>query len=152
MCQLLCIAEVYTYCLHQIFLCCRLGSQCTALRVGRQVWSDDVFVALSSHFWCSRHFSFLGCNVLCDMWWVVIKCTVVHWRSGVLDFCVYWSQWPRGLRHAQPSLVRSWDHGFESHSRHWYLCVRLFCVCVVLCVGSGLATGSSLLQGVLPSV
>jgi hypothetical protein len=22
-----------------------------------------------------------------------------------------------------------------------YICVRLFCVCVVLCVGSGLATG-----------
>jgi hypothetical protein len=30
--------------------------------------------------------------------------------------------------------------------------VRLFCVCVVLCVGSGLATGSLLVQGVLPSV
>jgi hypothetical protein len=33
------------------------------------------------------------------------------------------------------------DHGFEFHSRHACLCVRLFCVCVVLCVGSGLATG-----------
>jgi hypothetical protein len=32
------------------------------------------------------------------------------------------------------------------------VCVRLFCVCVVLCVGSGLATGWSLVQGVLPSV
>jgi hypothetical protein len=32
------------------------------------------------------------------------------------------------------------------------VCVRLFCVCVVLCVGSGLATGSSPVQGVLPSV
>jgi hypothetical protein len=30
--------------------------------------------------------------------------------------------------------------------------VRFFCVCVVLCVGSGLATGWSLVQGVLPSV
>jgi hypothetical protein len=30
-------------------------------------------------------------------------------------------------------------------------CVRLFCVCVVLCVGSGLVTGSSPIQGVLPS-
>jgi hypothetical protein len=36
------------------------------------------------------------------------------------------------------SLER-WDRGFESHSRHGCLCVRLFCVCVVLCVGSGLA-------------
>jgi hypothetical protein len=32
------------------------------------------------------------------------------------------------------------------------VCVRLFCVCVVLCVGSGLATGWSLVQGILPNV
>jgi hypothetical protein len=32
------------------------------------------------------------------------------------------------------------------------VCVRLFCVCVVLCVGSGLATGWSPFQGVLPTV
>jgi hypothetical protein len=31
-------------------------------------------------------------------------------------------------------------------------CVRLFCVCVVLCVGRGLATGWSPVQGVLPTV
>jgi hypothetical protein len=28
----------------------------------------------------------------------------------------------------------------ESHSRHDRLCVRLFCVCIVLCVVSDLAT------------
>jgi hypothetical protein len=32
------------------------------------------------------------------------------------------------------------------------VCVRLFCVCVVLCVGRGLATGWSPIQGVLLSV
>jgi hypothetical protein len=32
------------------------------------------------------------------------------------------------------------------------VCVRSFCVCVVLCVGSGLATGWSLVQGVLPTL
>jgi hypothetical protein len=32
------------------------------------------------------------------------------------------------------------------------VCVRLFCVCVVLCVGNGLATGCSPVQGVLPTV
>jgi hypothetical protein len=37
--------------------------------------------------------------------------------------------------------VWRWDSGFESHSRHGYLCVRLFCVCAVLYVSSGLATG-----------
>jgi hypothetical protein len=33
-----------------------------------------------------------------------------------------------------------------------YVSVRLFCVCVVLCVGSGLAKGWSPVQGVLPTV
>jgi hypothetical protein len=42
--------------------------------------------------------------------------------------------WPRGLRHELSSLVESWNHGFESYSRHGLLCVRLFCVCVVLFV------------------
>jgi hypothetical protein len=32
------------------------------------------------------------------------------------------------------------------------MCMRLFCVCVALCIGSGLATGLSLVQGVLLSV
>jgi hypothetical protein len=32
------------------------------------------------------------------------------------------------------------------------VCLRLFCVCVVLCVGSGLATGWSPVEGVLPTV
>jgi hypothetical protein len=31
-------------------------------------------------------------------------------------------------------------------------CIRLLCVCVVLCFGSGIATGWSLVQGVLQSV
>jgi hypothetical protein len=31
-----------------------------------------------------------------------------------------------------------------------YMC--LFCVCVVLCLGRGLATSRSLVQGVLPSI
>jgi hypothetical protein len=37
-------------------------------------------------------------------------------------------------------------------TRDMDVCVRLFCVCGVLCVGSGLATGSSPAQGVLPTV
>jgi hypothetical protein len=32
------------------------------------------------------------------------------------------------------------------------VCMRLFCVYVVLCLGRGLATSRSLVQGVLPSV
>jgi hypothetical protein len=44
--------------------------------------------------------------------------------------------------------LECWNHGFESHSKHGCLCVRLFCVCFVLCVGSGIATGWSLVQEV----
>jgi hypothetical protein len=32
------------------------------------------------------------------------------------------------------------------------VCVRLFCVCVLLCVGGGFAMGWSLVQGVVPTV
>jgi hypothetical protein len=43
--------------------------------------------------------------------------------------------------HVVRSLER-WDRGFESHLRHGYLYfLLLFCICVVLCVGSVLATG-----------
>jgi hypothetical protein len=49
------------------------------------------------------------------------------------------------------SLER-WDRGFESRWKHGCLYVRLFCVRVVLCIGRGLATGWSLVQGFLPSV
>jgi hypothetical protein len=50
------------------------------------------------------------------------------------------------------NCVRSfecWDRGFESHSRRGCVYMRLFCVCVVLCIGSGLATGRSLDRRVL---
>jgi hypothetical protein len=32
------------------------------------------------------------------------------------------------------------------------VCLRLFCVCAVLCVGSGLATDWSPYQGILPTM
>jgi hypothetical protein len=32
------------------------------------------------------------------------------------------------------------------------VCVRLLCVCIILCVGCGLAAGWSSVQGVLPTV
>jgi hypothetical protein len=47
------------------------------------------------------------------------------------------------------------DHtGIVGSNRIWGMdvCVRLFCVCVVLCIGKGLATGWSPVQGILPTV
>jgi hypothetical protein len=59
------------------------------------------------------------------------------------------SQWPCGLRRG-PWPVGCWDCGFESRSRHGCSSAS-FCV-VLSCVGRGLATGWSLVQGVLPYV
>jgi hypothetical protein len=47
------------------------------------------------------------------------------------------------------SLER-WDRDFESYSRHGCLRVFILFVCAVLCAGSGLGTGWSSVQGVLP--
>jgi hypothetical protein len=50
-------------------------------------------------------------------------------------------QWPGGLRRELSSLARkltSWLRVALKGMDVW--CVRLFCVCVILCVGSGLVT------------
>jgi hypothetical protein len=46
--------------------------------------------------------------------------------------------------------LEHWDRGFESHSRHGCLCA--FILFVLSCIGSGLATGWSPVQGVLLTV
>jgi hypothetical protein len=62
------------------------------------------------------------------------------------------SQWPRGLMQELPSLARTLESWDRIPLKVMDVCVRLFCVCVVLCVGSGPATGISPVQGVLPTV
>jgi hypothetical protein len=61
-----------------------------------------------------------------------------------------WSQWPRSLRHELFSLSQKLGSYVRIPLKAW--CLHLFCVCVVLCVGSALATGRSLFQVVLPTV
>jgi hypothetical protein len=58
------------------------------------------------------------------------------------------SQWPRGLRHVWSSTARTL--GFESRSGHRY--VSMFLCVVLSCAGSGLTSGWSPVQGVLPNV
>jgi hypothetical protein len=62
------------------------------------------------------------------------------------------SQWPRGLRHKPSSPARTLGSWVRIPLGAWMFDVRLFCVCVVLCVGSGLETGWSPAQWVLPTV
>jgi hypothetical protein len=60
------------------------------------------------------------------------------------------SQWPRDLRHELSSLARTLVSWVRIPSRHG--CLSAFILCVVLRVGSGLATRWSPVQGVLSTV
>jgi hypothetical protein len=58
------------------------------------------------------------------------------------------------LENELPITVARSSTGIVGSNLTWNMdvCMRLFCVRVVLCIGSGLATGSSPVQGALPIV
>jgi hypothetical protein len=72
----------------------------------------------------------------------------------ILDDCKIGrrSQWPRDLRHEPSPPSRTLGSWVRIPIEAWMSVVHLLCVCVVVCVVSGLATGWSPVQGVLPSV
>jgi hypothetical protein len=72
------------------------------------------------------------------------SCETEYFKKGTSS-----EQWPCGLRRGSWP-VGCWDRGLESRLRHGCLSAS-FCV-VLSCVGRGLATGWSLVQGVLPYV
>jgi hypothetical protein len=61
---------------------------------------------------------------------------------------------PSGLMHVLSSLAQKPRSWVPIPLKAWMfgMCMYLFCVCVVLCLGRGLTTSWSLVQGVLPSV
>jgi hypothetical protein len=59
--------------------------------------------------------------------------------------------WPRGLRHEPFWTARTVGTWIRIPLEAW-MSVCVYSVYVVLCVGSGLATGWSLVQGLLPTV
>jgi hypothetical protein len=61
------------------------------------------------------------------------------------------SPWSRGLRHELSWLAPTLESSVQIPLNTW-MPVCVYSVCVVLCVGSGLATSRSLAQGVLPTV
>jgi transposase InsO family protein len=116
---------------------------------------------LNSHFirpWCcyldqkvslfSRIYNHLNFKT---MWEVQILTGNGEDRLGDLGSNECWSQWPRGLRHELPLLARTLRSWVQIPLKAW-MPVCVYFVCVVLCVGRGLATGWSLVQGVLPTV
>jgi hypothetical protein len=64
------------------------------------------------------------------------------------------SQYQRGLKHELSSLSRTLGSWVRISVMAWMfgVCIGLFCVRVVLCLGRGFATGCTLVQGVLLSV
>jgi hypothetical protein len=66
-----------------------------------------------------------------------------------MDIILFWSQWSHGLRHELSSLDRTLIVG-SNPTQGIDVCICL--LCAVMCVGRGLATGSSPFQGVLPNV
>jgi hypothetical protein len=52
------------------------------------------------------------------------------------------SQWSHGIRHEPSSPAQHWI-ACSNPIRGMDACFNLFCICVVLCVGSDLVTGSS---------
>jgi hypothetical protein len=61
------------------------------------------------------------------------------------------SQWPHGLRHKLSSFTRMLGSWLRIPLKAW-MSVCVYSIWVVLCLGRGLATGWSLVQGVLPSM
>jgi hypothetical protein len=55
-------------------------------------------------------------------------------------------EWPCGLAHELSSLAETLGVKDSDPTQGMDICVRSFCVCVVLWVGSGLVTGSSPVQ------
>jgi hypothetical protein len=72
------------------------------------------------------------------------SCSPPHLHSNPL-------QWPRNLRHELPSLARTLGSWVRVPSKA-SLSVCVYSVFVLSCVGSGLVTGWSPVQGVLPTV
>jgi hypothetical protein len=64
---------------------------------------------------------------------------------------MYYTSWPRGLRHKPSPPARTLGLWVRITLEAW-MSVCVYSVCVVLCVGSGLAMGWSLVQGALPTV
>jgi hypothetical protein len=73
-----------------------------------------------------------------------------RWIMGMVKYELSRSQLSRGLRHEPSSPARTQGSWVRIPLKAW-ISVHLFCVCV-LCVGSGLATGWSPIQGILPTV
>jgi hypothetical protein len=105
------------------------------------IWPSDMPYSL----WITRRYNPGDCSLQ--------KCgSFLHYTFLCGSTICRRSQWPRDLRHEPSSPARTLGLWVRIPFKGMDVYVCLFCVCVVLCVGSGLATGWSPVQGVLPTV
>jgi hypothetical protein len=97
------------------------------------------------------------CNIslrsLCGLMPLVYIYSFTLWSSEIWhrtvwympDTTVAWSKVCTVFARSEAGIVGS------NPTQGMHVCVRLFCVCIVLCVGSGLAMGWAPVPGVLPT-
>jgi hypothetical protein len=115
----------------------------------------DVFWHAKLSFWCrlAEFVKHINIHPLCHNLRMPTNHDHTLWGSLVCtSYCILipkltcrWSQWPCSLRHELSARSNAGIVGSN-------VCVRLFCVSVVLCVVGGLATNWCSTQGVLPTV
>jgi hypothetical protein len=82
------------------------------------------------------------------------------WYVASLSFLIFWTIVLRNVVYLLTTRSKAWTVFSSSNTGvvcsnptgGMDVCMPLFCVCVILCVGSGLVVGCSLVQGVLPTV
>jgi hypothetical protein len=110
--------------------------------------------------WIKLQFYFKWYDFCEDMWRLLwFEHEVIHQYTNAWSWNIYfcvsrckesWSQWPRGLRHEPSSPAPTLESWVLIPLEAW-MSVCVYSVYIVLCVGSGLATGWSTVQGVLPT-
>jgi hypothetical protein len=95
---------------------------------------------------------YLVTNNVDKLWNLIVLFLLNIWINNSAGYILKCRlEWPRLLRHKRSSLAQTLGSGVRI-PLEVRLCLRLFCVCVVLCVGSDRATGWSPVEGVLPTV
>jgi hypothetical protein len=104
------------------------------------MWGQTYAFAMMSHYICMTGHPKLP-------YWTVNKDLHSYVYIGLADHSDR-----RGLRHEPSSPARTLGSSVRIPLEAWLSLCVYSCVCVVLYVGSGLATGWSPVQGVLPTV
>jgi hypothetical protein len=111
--------------------------------------------------WKPRHLTIIWASTACyrdsfifHLYFTLLKIVILMFKDGNLNRPIRWTPITVAARsrtwtvfgRSKPGIVGS------NPTQGMDVCVCVYSVCVLLSVGSGLATGWSLVQGVLPTV